>query len=381
MSVQFDEASALHHRIRAVDVHVHPALKTFLFDKRMDKRYWTGGAWNPFAMRVDLPKSLEGGINAFFSSVYLPEKKMINDCWFLKAATLFLNKRVRSIVKDDPFDVTIKMIERFEKGVEEARINGKKVAEVAKSVSDFHRIVEENKIAVIHSIEGAHSLSGKLDHIQTLFDRGVALITITHFYENELGPTVGGIPKNKKFLCCFKNEKEQTGELTSFGKEAVQMMFDLGIIVDITHSPPETRRQVIEMSRNRRPVICTHVGIHKLNPVGYNISDEEIRMIADTGGGVGNIMMNYWLVGREEKNGIHYLVDTIRHIKNVGGIDSVVIGSDLDGLTDPPDDLKDISEMPKLTHALMKAGFKEPELEKILGLNAIRILEDGWGKK
>lgn len=381
MSVSYEEAAAFHKKTCAVDVHVHPALKTFLFDKKLDKRYRTGGAWDPFAMRVDLPKTIEGGVNAFFSSVYLPEKKMIKDCWFLSVATLFINKRVRSIVRDDPFDVTMKMIDRFEKGVDEARINGKKVAEVAKSVSDFHRIVGENKIAVIHSIEGAHSLAGKIEHVQTLFDRGVALITLTHFYENELGPTVGGIPKNKKFLCCFKHEKEQAGELTPLGKDAVKMMFDLGIIVDITHSPPETRRQVIAMSNKKRPVICTHVGIQKLNPVKYNVSDEEIRMIADTGGGVGNIMMNYWLVGREEKNGIHYLVDIIKHIKNVGGIDSVVIGSDLDGLTDPPDDLKDISEMPKLTHALMKAGFTEPELEKILGLNAIRILEHGWGKQ
>lgn len=381
MTNTMEEAKQFHREYTVIDMHVHPALKTYLFNKKLDKRYWTGGAWNPFAMRVDLPKIIEGGVNVIFSSIYLPEKKMIDDCWALKLLSLFVGTHLRSIVKDNPFEATMKMINRFEEGVEKARINEKKVAEVAKSVSDYHRIIDEGKIAVIHSIEGGHSLEGKIDNLKKFFDRGVCLLTLSHFYENELGPTVGGIPNNKKFLFCFQNEGEQSGKLTEFGREVVSEMTNLGMLIDITHCTPEIREEVITMTKNNHPIICTHVGIQKMNPVTYNLTDAEIKKIADTGGVIGTIFMNNWLCGKEKKEGLNIIVENIKHLKNVGGIDCIALGSDFDGLTDPPDDIKDISEMPNLTYALMKAGFSNQELEKILYKNAMRAIDKGWGKK
>ena len=381
MNDSMGKAKRFHERCAVVDMHVHPALKTYLFNKKLDKRYWTGGAWNPFTMRVDLPKIIEGGVDAIVSTVYLPEKKMVDDCWALKLLYLFLGTRLRSIVKDNPFDVTMKMIDRFEQGVEAARIQGKPVAEVAKSVADLHRILGEGKIAVLHSIEGGHSLNGKIENVRKFFDRGVCLLTLSHFYENALGPTVGGIPKNKKFFCCFQNEKEQSGRLTEFGRAVVEEMMRLGMLIDITHCNPEIRAEVLEMNQNRHPIVCTHVGIQTMNPVAYNLEDTEIKRIADTGGVIGNILKNYWLVGSEEKNGLHHVVATVKHLKKIGGIDCITLGSDFDGFTDPPDDIKDISEMPRLTYALLNAGFSEGELEKILGKNALRVIGEGWGRK
>lgn len=97
-----------------------------------------------------------------------------------------------------------------------------------------------------------------------------------------------------------------------------------------------------------------------------------------SGGVIAVIFMNTWLGEHENKNGLDAIVATIRQITVVGGIDSVAIGSDFDGFTDPPDDLKDIAEMPRLTEALLEAGFSETEVEKILGLNMERVLHDGW---
>ncbi|NIV03059.1 MAG: peptidase, partial [Calditrichae bacterium] len=73
--------------------------------------------------------------------------------------------------------------------------------------------------------------------------------------------------------------------------------------------------------------------------------------------------------------------DTLKHLQNVGGSDCPAIGTDFDGFTDPPDDLKDMSQLPLLTDALSKAGFSSADIEKILGENILRVLQNGWGKQ
>jgi membrane dipeptidase len=88
--------------------------------------------------------------------------------------------------------------------------------------------------------------------------------------------------------------------------------------------------------------------------------------------------MNYWLGERHQKNGLDSIVATARHIAEIGGIDSVAFGSDFDGFTDPPDDIKDVSQMPRLTAALLDAGFSEADAGKILGGNMERVLRTGW---
>jgi membrane dipeptidase len=107
-------------------------------------------------------------------------------------------------------------------------------------------------------------------------------------------------------------------------------------------------------------------------------TEEEIRRIADTGGLIAVIFMNYWLGEHQSNHGLDAIVATIKRIITTGGIDVVGIGSDFDGFTDPPDDLEDISKMPKLTHALLAAGISETDVTKVLGLNLERVLRQGW---
>jgi membrane dipeptidase len=91
--------------------------------------------------------------------------------------------------------------------------------------------------------------------------------------------------------------------------------------------------------------------------------------------------MNYWLMPHETKRGLNFIARTINHFVNVGGIDHVAFGSDFDGFTDPPDDLKDASELARLTQRLVAEGYREEEIGKFLGGNALRVLREGWGKK
>lgn len=362
------------------DIHVHPSLKTFLFNKKSYKRNKTGGAWNPLAMRVDLPKIVEGGVNVVFSSVYLPEKKMIKDCFLLRFSTSILGRKFRSLKKGDPFQVTMNIIKKYEEAIAHANAKGGFRSEFAKSSTALHNILKNKEIAILHSIEGAHSLSGKMENLHKFFDKGVCLLTLAHFYENEVARTVGGIPESKKLLGCFKNTIEQSEGLTDFGKDVVEEMLRIGMIVDFSHCTLKARQEIFDMNNNKRPLIFSHVGVQAMNDATMNPTDAEIKKIADCGGVIGVIFMNFWLKDDEQKEGLDLIVDTIKHLKNKGGVECIAIGSDFDGFTDPPDDIKDISEMPKLTDKLINNGFSDDEIDKIMGTNVLRVLKDGWGK-
>jgi len=158
----------------------------------------------------------------------------------------------------------------------------------------------------------------------------------------------------------------------------IEEMLRLGMLIDLTHCTPKARRQAYEICGTRRPHMFSHVGVQPLADDPMSPTEDEIRHIASTGGVIAVIFMNSWLGEHQSKDGLDAIVATIGAISDTGGIDSVAIGSDFDGFTDPPDDLKDISQMPRLTNALLRAGFGDAEIEKILGLNMERVLRDGW---
>ena len=366
-----------------IDLHVHPSLKIFLFDKKLYRKYPAGGAWNPFSMRVSLPRLQAGGARAIVTSVYLPEPKMIRDC-FLMGATLWVmslfNRKFRIMKKENPFRATVEILNHFEHAVAEAQKKGWTDLKLVRSVPEFRQALDEKKLTLIHAVEGAHSLNGEIANLQELFNRGVCMLTLAHFYQNEVTQTVGGIPSDKKFIGCFKNEAIQQGGLSEFGHEVVQEMFRLGMIVDLTHCTPKAREEVFEINNNQRPLVFSHTGVSTMNSHPMNPTDEEIKMVAECGGIIGTIFMNHWLAPGEPKNGLNLLVKTIRHVVNCGGIESVAIGSDFDGFTDPPDDIKNAAQYPKLATELEKSGFTSDDIEKIFVGNARRLIESGWGK-
>jgi membrane dipeptidase len=170
-------------------------------------------------------------------------------------------------------------------------------------------------------------------------------------------------------------------------------MTELGMLIDVSHCTPAARRdvyQIVEQSGSDSLVVATHVGVHALNPTPYNLEDWEIRWIANHGGVVGVIFMNYWLVPYQTGLGLDAIAATIDYLVQVtgGSTEHIAIGTDFDGFTDPPDDLKDASELPRLTERLL-AGFASSsrrnytpdDLENILGRNALRMLREGWGRR
>jgi microsomal dipeptidase-like Zn-dependent dipeptidase len=368
------------------DLHAHPSLKVSLFNRVLTSRFRAGRSFDPFGVRTDFQKLEQGGLDVLLSTVYAPEKGILEECRYLRALRYVLPSAWKRVFDQPYFDVAIEMLDALEEQVRAAvdRETGKPLAEMVFSVRELDALLSrdgDRPIAVIHNVEGAHSLDGKLDNLQRLFDRGVAYLTLAHFYENEAVHPVFPFPESVQSLGCFQGDRNVALGLKPFGEQVVEKMIELGVILDIVHCTPPARKRIYEIVGNRLPLIASHVGAYEINPSPYNLKDWEIKKIADSGGVVGVIFMNYWLMPHETQRGLNFIVRTLNHFADAGGIEHVAIGSDFDGFTDPPDDLKDASEFPKLTQHLLAEGYCLEHIQKIWGGNILRVLREGWGKK
>ncbi len=379
------QAQRLHDASLIVDLHAHPSFKTYLWRKRLADRHRPGGSLSPFSMRVDLPKMRDGGLNVLLSAIHLPERALLKDCGPIRLAKMFAPRRLKDLFDRNPFEQTMKMIDDFESQARLSYFSRDNVTtqlEFAMSGADVDDIMSRHHIAALHTIEGAHSLDGEIQNVRKFFDRGVALITLAHFYENGVAAPVHGVPPGMRKLGCFDEPVDLSKGLTPFGRDAVEEMLDLGILVDMTHCTKTARDEVVSMATAKsRPPVMTHVGVKALADREMNPDDAEIRTIADAGGLIGVIFMNYWITEHHHaKPGLMFVVETMKHLKQTGGIECIGVGSDFDGFTDPPDDLKDPSQLPHLTEALSQAGFTDDEIGQIWGLNFRRVLASGWGR-
>jgi membrane dipeptidase len=373
-------AASVHSNARVVDLHAHPSMKTYLFKRRLHDCHRSGRTLDPWALRVDLPKLRQGGVDVLLHAIYSFEEGLFSDCFPLKVVRLLAPSHWKLLFKGSSFDRTVDLIEHFERVVAESEPVDGCSLRLANSRAELEQVLRDGNLAVLHSVEGAHSLGGTAENVRKLFDMGVCLMTLAHFYENGVAYPVPGIPPSMRFLGCFSRQKDLSKGLTELGHDVIEEMLRLGMLIDLTHCTPVARREALEQVRNQAPIVMSHVGVHALNPVPMNPTDEEIEKIADGGGVIGVIFMNAWLSPGQHAEGIELIADTIFHIRDVGGVDAVALGSDFDGFTDPPDDLKDPSVLPGLTARLLSRGLAQGEVEEVLGGNALRVIREGWGR-
>lgn len=386
MSNQIHEWERIHNNATIVDVHAHPALKVSLFNRMLTGRFRATRSFSPFSVLTDFHKLRKGSVDVLLSTIYAPERGIINDCRFIKLLRYVMPCRWKKIFGRPYFEVTNVVMDEMEKQVAKSTdpTTGKLMAKMAFSVRDLDEILgmsDDRPIAIIHNIEGAHSLGGNLDNLQHFFDRGVAYLTLAHFYENGVANPVFPYPESMQKFGCFLRDRDLTRGLTDFGERVVERMIELGMIIDITHCTPPARQRVYDIVGNRLPIIASHIGAYEVNPSPYNLKDWEIKKIAETGGVVCIIFMNYWLMPHETKRGLNFMVRTIDHFINIAGVDHVAIGTDFDGFTDPPDDIKDASKLNMLTQRLIAEEYHDDVIYKIWGDNALRVVREGWGKK
>lgn len=205
--------------------------------------------------------------------------------------------------------------------------------------------------------EGSHALDGKLSNIGTLYDAGFRMMSLQHFFDNKLGGSLHG---------------ESGAGLTEFGRQALDKMQAMGIMVDVSHSAPQVVKDVL--ARSKAPLIVSHTGFHGYCQSPRNISDKLMQKIAESGGIIG---VGYWdgAICEATPKGI---VGAIRYGIDLVGEDHVALGSDYDGTIAAP---FDASELVVLTHEMLAAGFTETEIRKVMGENMMRFLLDNLPDK
>ncbi|MBP1694736.1 MAG: rane dipeptidase [Chloroflexi bacterium] len=377
----------IHFNSTLLDLHAHPSFNVSLFNRAITKRFYPSrAAFDPFSVRTNIPRLQQGGVDVLMSVVYAPERGIFDECRYLRILGFFMQSLWKKIYGRPYFDVTSQMLDEMEKALANDidPVTGKLQAKFAHSVSELDAILsqpEPRPVAFIPAIEGGHCIDGKLENLQAFFERGVAYMTLAHFFANEIVNPVFPWPEPIQKFGCFQGERDVSLGLKPFGEEVVEKMVDLGMLIDVSHCTPAARARIYEIVGNRRPILATHVGAYEINPSPYNLKDWELKKIADSGGAAGVIFMNYWLMPHETGRGVNFIARTIEHFVQKAGIDHVAIGTDFDGFTDPPDDLKDASELPILTQRLVAEMYDEDAIRKILGGNALRVLREGWGRK
>ncbi|MZI94447.1 peptidase M19 [Vibrio sp. CAIM 722] len=254
-----------------------------------------------------------------------------------------------------------------------------------KTTADIRRAKQEGKTGIMMGFQNAHAFEDQLGYVQVFKDLGVGVVQMCYNTQNLVGTG------------CY----ERDGGLSGFGHEIVAEMNDVGMMCDLSHVGGKTSQEVILASK--KPVCYSHCLPSGLKDHPRNKSDEDIKFIADHGGFVGVTMFAPFL-----KNGIHSTIDdyveAIAYIFNLVGEDHIGIGTDFtQGQDQPffewlthdkgyarrltnfgeiinPEGIRTLGEFPNLTAALLKHGFSESQVRKIMGENWLRVLGEVWGE-
>jgi membrane dipeptidase len=210
----------------------------------------------------------------------------------------------------------------------------------------------ESIVGGVLGTEGSHALDGELDNIDTLYDAGFRMMSLQHFFDNKLGGSLHG---------------ESGAGLSEFGRQAVDKMQAVGIMIDVSHSAPQVVEDVLARSEN--PLIVSHTGFYGHCQSPRNIGDDLMKKIASAGGIIG---VGYWDVAICDATP-EGIVSALRYGIDLVGEDHVALGSDYDGGIEAP---LDSAELSVLTDRMLTAGFTETEIRKVMGGNMMRYLAE-----
>ena len=364
-------AKQLHDRAIVIDSH-DDTTQRLVFEKAFNlaARNKNGN--------IDIPRMREGGLDALFFSIWVP-----SDVTGPPAVKRALDQidAVREAVRANPKDLVL-----------------------TTTAADVRKAVAEHRIAALMGMEGGHMIDDDLRLLRVYAALGVRYMTLTHF-------------KNNNWADASTDQAAHNG-LTAFGKDVVREMNRLGVVVDISHVSDKTFNDALEVSK--APVMASHSSVRAIANHPRNMTDDMMRALARNGG---VMMINYhagflseeFRVASEKKSGTvveamaamskkcggdeacstleseridheamakgelpkvtwEKIVEHIDHAVKVAGVDHVGLGSDFDGATMPLG-MEDASKLPKLTEALLKRGYSEADIQKILGGNILRVME------
>jgi membrane dipeptidase len=364
---------ALRLQRKAIVVDTHNDITSPMVDEDYDLGTPSAGKYH-----TDIARMKAGGLSAEFFSIYVDKQYAVEGGSARRAL--------------DMIDMVYRAVERHPQDLL-----------FSTSVADIRRAKREGRIAALMGIEGGHAIENSLMALRDFYRLGIRYMTLTHNNTNDWADSA-------------RDEARHNG-LTPFGKEVVREMNRLGMLVDVSHVSDKTMSDVLDIST--APIIASHSSARALNDHPRNIPDDLLRRIAKNGGVV---MVNFYpgfidrkymeasnerderlkprldaltaqfkndpkRLGEETKKleaidplppspTLSVLVDHIDHIARVAGIDHVGLGSDFDGVPSLPVGLKDVSELPNLTYELLRRGYSEKDIRKVLGENFLRVFAE-----
>jgi len=341
-----DEAKALHKTLTIVDLHSD----SLMWDRDINDRARRG--------HVDAPRLADGNVTLqVFSSVTKTPKDQNYDSNSDRTDNITL----LTIAQLQPVQTWGSLLQRslyhaqkLHASVDAA--NGGLVAiDEAGQIDELiqRRQGKNRPVGAMLSIEGLHNLEGKVENLDLLYAAGFRMAGLTHFFDNELGGSMHGISK---------------GGLTPFGRDIVQRMEARGMIVDIAHLSHAGVAEVLAMAT--RPVVSSHGGVQATCKVNRNLTDDEIRGVAKTGGVIG---IGYWDAAICDTSP-RAAAKAMKHVRDLVGIGAVALGSDYDGATTVR---FDTSQLVQVTQALLDEGFTPDEIRAAMGGNALRVIRAG----
>lgn len=257
----------------------------------------------------------------------------------------------------------------------------------ATSVADIHRARAQGKLALFYQLQNTTPIHKDLDRVNMFYNLGLRSLQLTYNYQNYVGAGC--------------RERNDAG-LTVFGIELIERMNEIGMLVDSSHANMRTMREAIEASS--APTIVSHTACQSVHEHVRNTTDENMRLLADSGGVVGICQIRPFITEHNTPDNVRYYFDHIAHAVNIAGVDHVCIGSDRDHrvIEDSDEELALLLEeegaqfnpsdwplyMPALNgprrmevvwDGVVGLGYSEDEVEKIMGLNLLRLYTDVIG--
>ena len=342
-----EHAKALHKTLTIVDLHSDSLLWSRDFLKRADRGH------------MDLPRLAEGNValQILSSTTKAPKGQNYDangdDTDIVTSLVIAQLQPVRTW--NSLLERSLWHAEKLHRAV--AASQGRLMAVATQPQLDALLAARRTKapppVGAMLSVEGLHDLEGDIDNLGKLYAAGIRMAGITHFFDNIFAGSMHGLKK---------------GGLTPLGRQVVQRMEAKGMIVDIAHCSHACVADILTMAR--RPVVSSHGGVQATCGVNRNLSDDEIRGVAATGGVIG---IGYWDAAVCDTSPAS-VAKAMKHVRDLVGIDHVALGSDYDGATTVR---FDTSKLVQVTQALIDAGFTDDEIRAAMGGNAIRVIRAG----
>ena len=370
------KARRLHERAIVVDTHIDAP---YALEKK-----WADVGGRGATEHFDIPRALEGGLTAPFFAIYVP--RSYAETGGAAREALDLIDLVQRVVRAHPDRLV-----------------------AAASAAEIRQAKRDGRIAVLMGIEGGHAIEDSLGALREFHRLGVRYMTLTHTNTNHWADSSGAF-----YLPDFNPADFRVHHgLNDFGRAVVREMNRIGMMVDVSHVSDETIDGALETSR--APIFASHSSCRALCDIPRNLTDDQIRRIAAKGGVVminvssyfidpkvveadhaerGKLAPDYLkikqdLAGdpkkRDEAIGRLFdalprhrsvwtrVVDHIEHVIQVAGPGAVGLGTDFDGIEDPPEGLEDVSKLPAITVELLRRGYSEEIVRGVLGENFLRF--------